>query len=94
MGEPLKRMVAAMWAELKNQEQESPQGRASDVFATTPTHGEIYGVFDLEKVARAALEAIREPADDLTDVIYSGDISSTPEEAWRLAIGKLVGDSE
>lgn len=99
MGEPLKRMLSAMLSELHRQAREKSRGPYIDAGEDDPDGPDfsdmiIDGHVDLEKVARAGLEAIREPDDDLIDVIYAGDISTTPEDAWRLALGKLLGEQQ
>lgn len=92
MTEALQKMVEAMAREFRNQAQNSDVRDYAD-----PPDGPyplsyycIEGIFDLEKVARAGLGAIREPT---SEMIYEAHYSALGEDGagvWRDMVDELL----
>lgn len=105
----LKAMVEAMGREFLRQTEESDEAPVCQFEAQTLRVTDVYGgSFDLEKVARAGLLAIREPGDEVWDGVEAADVAADPfigtedegvpadpadgADHWRFAINAILGE--
>lgn len=93
MTSALDAMVKAMRAELDRQEgdglvRDAHQGKANEVY--------LDATIDLEKVARAGLEAVRTPTQDMIEAGLKADLAGKPfegagaSEHWAAMIDRML----